>query len=265
VIEEENLLSLLFTDSQNPGQLYDCRTEVFDDHGNSLTLFFRFYGWNPDVPAMVINEFNPQGSGNNPDSVEILVLESGNLAGAELTIGTRSHNSGSFLFPNCPVTEGDFIILHCRPEGIEEEVNEVEFKDVSGGLLAHDDAWDFWFKEDSGISGSNGVLALYSHPLGPLLDAAAYSERNSQDYENYGGWTSSTRPMIDELILQGGWILTDGDIPPETAISSSRTTATRSLCRNSNSQDTNSGSDWHTVPTGGKSFGEINTDEEYTP
>ena len=80
---------------------------------------------------------------------------------------------------------------------------------------------------------------------------------------DYHGWTSSTIAMIEELSFLNVWNETDGFIRPEDAVLSEGTTGTRSICRNSLSEDLNDKNDWHIVPTGEKSFGQVNSDNVY--
>ncbi len=259
----ENSLTLFFSKNQKPGKKYICRGDVNDEKGNTLSFIIRYYGWNPLIPDIIINEFNPEGSGNNPDSIELFVTSDGNTAGITIFTGTSQFYSGSYVLPALDVLKGDYIIIHMRPEGGDEEVSETFDKAISGGKLASDEAWDLWVDGDKPISGKNGVLSLYTNPFGEIIDAVPYSNRVSGDSEDYHGWTSATIHMIEELSFLDIWQNTDGFIRPEDAVWSNNTTGTRSICRDSSSSDSNQKDDWHTVPTGGKSFGEVNSDLVY--
>ena len=72
--------------------------------------------------------------------------------------------------------------------------------------------------------------------------------------------------FASDLAEAEAWETGIGEIPyPSEAVDVSESTATRSLCRDSVPQDSNTDSDWHTVPTRGLTFGKENTDEVYTP
>ncbi|MBB6481114.1 hypothetical protein [Spirochaeta isovalerica] len=260
-----NRLTIHFSDEQIPGKMYKCRSDVLDEKGNRLSFLIRFYGWNQNLPDMIINEFNPEGSGNNPDTVELYVAGEGNTAGAALFLGTSKHFTSYFVLPSLEVSPGDFIIVHLRPEGLPEEINESGSKSVSGGKLASDLAWDIWADEDMPLSGSNGLISLYTNPFGSIIDAVPYSNRVTADSEEYRGWTAATFDMIEELSFLEVWNGTDGFIRPEDAVYSEGTTGTRSICRDSVSTDSDMRTDWHIVPTGEKSFGEVNSDNVYAP
>lgn len=262
---EEKSLTYYFSEDQIPGKMYTCRSDVRDSLGNTLSFIIRFYGWNPDIPSMVINEFNPEGSGNNPDTIELLALNDGNTAGVTIFLGTANYFNESYTLPSLVVEEGDYIIIHMRPEGLTGEVTETTNKAESTGQLASDKAWDLWVSGDKAISGKNGLISLYTNPFGSIIDAVPYSNRVTADSEDYRGWTSTTINMIEELSFLDVWQNTEGFIRPEDAASSEGTTGTRSICRNSVSEDSNKREDWHIVPTGEKSFGLSNSNNIYEP
>lgn len=254
-----------FAEQQIPGKLYKCRSDVQDSTGNVLSFIIRYYGWNPNLPEVVINEFNPEGSGNNPDTVELFIKSDGNTAGLTVFLGTSNYFNEKYVLPSLDVKQGDYIIVHMRPEGISGEINETSDKTESTGKLASDSAWDLWVEGDKPLSGKNGMISLYTNPFGTLIDAVPYSNRVSADSEDYRGWTSATFNMIEELSFLKVWNTTEGFIRPEDAVFSGGTTGTRSICRSSQSIDSDDKGDWHIVPTGEKSFGQINSDNVYIP
>lgn len=262
---EENRITFFFSEQQTPGKMYKCRSDVRDNTGNELSFLIRYYGWNSRIPALLINEFNPEGSGNNPDTIELYAGESGNTAGVALFLGTADNFQEQFVLPSLEVQQGDYIIIHMRPEGLTGEVTESEDKTVSTGKLASDKAWDIWVERDKPVSGKNGIISLYTNPFGTIIDTVVYSNRVSADSEDYQGWTATTFDAIEELSFMQIWKNPDGFIRPEDAVQSNGTTGTRSICRNSISEDTDSKEDWHIVPTGEKSFGEANSENVYIP
>ena len=266
---EENSLLLRFTEKQRAGTRYVIDAEVSDEKGNRMSFLIPFYGFNPFLPELIINEFTTQGSSTHPDIIEILVTGSGNLAGLWVVEGTTDFPENSTILPDCDVEQGDYLLIHFKPQGIAEEINEnSEELDVSGGLDASPTARDFWVEGGRGLSGNNGVIAVYSAPGGRIMDAVLYSNRTSASDEKYSGFGS--RKMLDkalQIVDEGGWFGTgDGGAPiPEDGVNPDDSTATRSICRESEPSDTNTKSDWHIVPTSSYSFGGINTDAVYEP
>ncbi|OQY35368.1 MAG: hypothetical protein B6241_02440 [Spirochaetaceae bacterium 4572_59] len=264
-IKDENCLVLTPEVNLTPGRQYIVSLSVKDLRGNSNNFMIRFWGWNPARPAALINEFNPQGSGNNTDTVELYFIQGGDTAGLTLYYGTKYHYEYRYFLPSLLVEEGDYLLIHCRPQSLEEEINESDRKDVSGGLLASDNAWDLWLPEDSGLSGSNGILSLYASPMGVIQDGVIYSDREADPEDELLGWTSRTFDAAADLYEIGSWEFSSEDISPEEAVPSGYTTGTRTLSRSSSSEDTDSAADWHTTPTGGKTFGYENTNDIYIP
>ena len=254
---------LIETDlGMTPGQVYYFEGTLSDPHGNRLHFSSPFYGYNPDIPGLLINEFTTRGSTTHPDLVELVVINPGNMAGICLYEGTEHYWNQRIIFPPLHVETGDFIVVHFKPQGIDTELNETVDKAASGGLDASDSAWDFWVEEGTGLSGNNGVLALYRSPQGQLLDGVLYSNRTSSSDTKYRGFgSSSTLAKAEELAATGGWYIQGETITPEDGVNPDGSTATRSLNRSSLSADTDGPSDWHIVPTSTYSFGEINSDE----
>lgn len=268
ISSEENNITLDFERSANAGEEYFLKGTVSDSSSNSVSMGISFFGFNPDVPDIVINEFTSKGSASHPDAAELFVKRGGDMAGVTLYGGTKSSFADKFIFPRLKVSEGDYIILHFKPEGKEEEKNETEAKNSSGGKDASDTAWDLWIEGGKGLSGNNGTISLYDNPYGNMIDAVIYTDRASGGdaiaERPYRGFPSSKVMLqADEIAASGNWLTADREIKPEECVTSSHSSATRSICRNSTSEDTDSASDWHTVPVSKFSFGRANSDEIY--
>ena len=261
---EGNRMEISFEQVMEEGGLFKIEITVNDLTGNSLTVLSDFYGFNSNIPEIVINEFTTQGSTTNPDKVELRVLSPGNTAGICIFEGIDTNWRQRKIIPAIDVLEDDYIIIHFKPQGIDEEIDETIFKDISGGLNIHPDAWDLWVDGGTGLSGNNGTITLFTNPGGNLIDGVLYSNRTSTSDENYRGF-GSTAVMnnADRLFELGGWTASAELIAPEDAINPEDSTATRSMCREVIFVDTNSKEDWHIVPTSTASFGEINSDEIY--
>jgi hypothetical protein len=251
---------------QVPGMLYALEAEAQDARGNSASFLADFYGYNPQVPRLLINELTPRGSGNHPDLVELKVATAGNLGGVVLYCGVPESFDNRLIFPALSVSAGSFIIVHCKPGGDPAEVDEIKDMTQSGGQDASGKAWDFWLKDGKGLGGNNGVLSLYERPGGACMDGILYSNRTSQSDEAYRGFGSAEMlARADKLVGDGGWKASGPHVTPEDGVSPEGSTSTRSLCRSSGSADTDAAEDWHIVPTRKASFGADNSDEVYSP
>jgi hypothetical protein len=262
----EDRASFSFEHAADPGAESFLEAQVEDASGNNLRFIGRFYGLNENLPALVLNEITTQGSGNHPDLVEILVIESGDMAGVALYEGIPENWEQRIIFPPLQVAAGDFIVVHFKPDGIAAEQDELTDMSASGGKNATDTAWDFWVPEGSGLSGNNGVIALTKNPMGGYIDVFLYSNRTSSSDERYRGF-GSTKVMerADAVAAAGAWVYAGEAVAPEDAVDPEDSTATRSMSRGSDTADSNSKADWHITPTSGISPGAANTDEVYQP
>jgi len=263
---EDEQLTIGFETDQEIGREYTLRMDVVDRSGNSSSFLHHFSGWNPRVPGVLINELNPRGTGNTPDCIELFVTKAGNLGGLVLLIGTKSKYRESLLFPAVEVPQGEYILVHTKPEGISEEIDEVSKLDASEGKLATETARDFWMRGAPGLPGNNGAVTLYARKNGPVIDAVLWTNREDDMEDEKLGWTRDGFVFAGDLAEAKAWISASGGVPaPSDAVDAGRSTSTRSICRASSPVDTDSAKDWHVVPTRGQTFGSINTDKVYKP
>ena len=264
ILSEGNAV-ILKSQKQAPGRRYLLKAVAEDENRNAITLIVTFFGFNPQIPGITINEFNPRGSLRHPDKAELKILSDGDMGGVVLYQGTPGSWSDRKVFPSFQVSAGDFIVVHFKSEGIPVEIDETESKEESGGLDASPTAFDFWIAEGKGIPNNNGVLSVYDRPGGLILDGVLFCNRTSESDESYRGFgTSYTMERALELAKQDGWTCSSTRIRPEDGINPDGSSATRTLCRFPG-RDTNSAEDWYIVPTGRASFGAENTEEIYEP
>jgi len=263
---EEEQLHLSFKNPMQPGTEYSLECSVSDPAGNSHTVLAKFFGFNPNIPAIRLNEITTQGSTSHPDKIELLVLEDGNTAGLCLIDGTRDFIRQYKVLPPIEVKAGEYIVVHTKPVGTADEVDETGSPVECSAADSVMEAWDVWIAGGSGLSGNNGVISLYSHSNGELLDGFLYSNRTSSSDENYRGFGSlDTMSRADQLWLQEGWVAAGRLIAPEDAVNPDNSTATRSICRLPEGEDSNSAADWYIVDTSQSSFGSENSLIEYVP
>ncbi len=267
ISSEGNRIRIAAASPLPPGSALSLEGTVRDGAGNSTSFVLPFWGYNPSLPVVLLNEVLTQGSTTHPDLVELAVLESGNLAGLTFRVGCAAEPVQTYVFPPCEVAAGDFVVLHLKPQSLPEEMDETGDAAASGGLDAYPYARDFWYPGgDGALPGENGCLTLNGSPTGRILDALLYSARTSASDTKYGGFGSQA--LLDQaraLAAEGAWRIAGSEVRPEDAARSEGTTSTRTICRSSDSGDTDSGSDWHVVPTKGSTVGRTNSDALYVP
>ena len=81
------------------GKRYTLHTTAHDERGNSTTFVAGFWGFNPRPPALVINEFTPQGNKRRRDAIELYVTAGGNLGGVTLYDGVAGDYRDHVVLP----------------------------------------------------------------------------------------------------------------------------------------------------------------------
>jgi hypothetical protein len=266
VIADGMGVRVLLDGAGEPGTAYAVSGIVADAAGNMSSFVLPYWGFNPDPPVLKFNELLTEGSSTHPDAVEFHVAEGGGCAGLAFFVGIPSDHDLRYIFPPLAVEAGDFIVLHLKPQGMPEEVDETVDKAASGGLDATPGAWDLWFRGENGaLSGTNGALSLCASPNGGMIDAVLYSIRTADSDTKYGGFGSAAlRDRVAAIVDSGAWFASEPPRPEDCARSEG-TTSTRTICRSSSVGDSDSGGDWHVVPTKGSTLGTHNTDEVNVP
>ncbi len=249
-----------------PGREYWIDARVADESGNVSSILASVYGLNEHVPDIRISEFVCEGSAAHPDWIELEVLTDGNVGGMCLYEGSPGSWDSRVILPPLDVGGGDYIVVHCKPEGLPEEVDELTTPSESGGNDASPAAWDVWVPEGDGIPNSTGAITLCSYPRGPIVDAVLYTTKKydvSSDKRGFG--LTSQLAMFEEVVALGGWEITGEFVIPEDGVDPENSTATRSICRTPGAPDTGTAADWHITPTGGASPGSQNSPDRYSP
>ncbi|MDR1626163.1 MAG: hypothetical protein LBT33_06440 [Spirochaetia bacterium] len=266
VEEGSPVIRITLAQAAEAGKRYTLEMTVRDEGGNTCAFLYQFYGYNPRIPDMTINELivgTPSATVYN--QVEIAVFSAGNMAGVTLFEGTKSFADKTFTFPSLEVLPGDFILVHFNTSETEGEINETGgTKTEAFGKGACDTAWDFWVPGTGNLTKDNDVISLYTNPEGDVIDGILYTSKTYAAGAKYNGFgTSLMLNKATELVSGGGWNIGGEEPFPEDGFNPSGATSTRSICRDSSSTDTDSAGDWHIVPSGKRSPGAANSDEEY--
>ncbi len=228
------------------GQEATLEGRVQDYYGNSTGFEVGVWGYNPNVPNLVINEFTTKRDTRNPDKTELYALTGGSLAGVTLYCGTPDDYDAMYIFPDITVSSKAYIVLWWVKE-------DFSLEDVKG------DGLNFASFTRKNPSDNNGTLTLANSPSpgATILDAVIYSDFG-ESMDGFG--TSKARDRALWVINGGFW--------KGYAIDSSTSTATRSMARkitgvNIVTEDTNTCNDWYITCSGGATFGSANTSEPY--
>jgi len=259
-------LEIMWPEALEPGAEYRLEGRAEDGAGNSLAFYITFYGYNPRLPDIVINEVRTDSSSPQCDLIEFYVRKGGWAGGLCACSGTKEDFDWRYLFPGVELSSGEYLILHLKADDSGAGIDETGALDASGGTDASPLARDLWYPGQEGLTKSNGVVALYENPAGAPLDAFIYSDRTKDSDAKYSGFGSQKlKDRVKEIVTGGGWKTECAEPFPEDCASSAGTTETRTVCRNAESSDTDSKADWHIVPTKGSSFGSANNPAVYDP
>lgn len=202
---------------------------------NSYTFRVPIAGYNDEIAKVLISEIRVKSSSNRPDSIELYVTKGGNLSGVSLFLGIPSDYKEKYTFGDYRVTVGEILVIQVG-KGIKEFDKTYPMPNLPG------------------LSSTMGVITVVDQD-GVLQDAIFYSNRNSETQDGYNGlYSDSFKAKVNYIYKKGGWISNK----IESAIDPSGSTATRTLVRKDNIDDTNSKNDWYITKTSGCTFGYIN-------
>ena len=226
--------------SLKPGTQSYVHGRVKDYSGNTTGFTIQVWGFNPDLPEILINEFTTKGTAKSPDRTELRVMGPGNINGMTLYNGVPDNFDSYVVFGDIDVESGDMVVVWWTEE-IPEHVAGEKVIDICAGT-------------GEGLSSNNGAIVLCATPsLGAdVLDAVIYSNF-SASYDGYG--TRSAKERADWVFASGAW---EGDPLDSTA-----STATRSMSRLPDGRDSDGSADWIVTVTGGSTFGAANSSEAY--
>ncbi len=161
-----------------PGQECVISGEARDVSGNICRFLFSFAAYNATPAALVITELqagkNASVSSPHRDYIEFLVTGAGNLGGICVQWAS-SVKIMEYIFPTCEVKAGELIVLHCSPEGIATEINELGADiALSGGIDSSSTGRDFW-SQAGGLPDESAAIVLRARSGSTSCDGLLYA------------------------------------------------------------------------------------------
>jgi hypothetical protein len=156
-------LGVKFSPSVRSGVECSLAGEAKDYTGNTTRFLFTFIGYNDNPAILRLSEVqtgkNSSASNLHRDYFEFYVEKGGDL-GAVHIFWASTVKEMEYSFPPCDVKTGDYIVLHCNPENIVEEKDEIgPSTGESQGVDANEAGRDFWTKA-GGIPDESGVVIV---------------------------------------------------------------------------------------------------------
>ncbi len=202
-------VAIRFDPKPSPGEDVVLGGSVQDLAGNSTRIQVQFKGYNDRPAGLVLSEVQPakNTSKRSPhrDYIEFYSARAGNLGGMFVRWAS-STKVMRYDFPPCEVKAGEVIVLHCAPEGLPVEIDEVS-SDLgrSGGIDATATGRDLWTNV-GGIPDESGAVALYAREGEPPCDGVFYAESEKAGDMD----TSKLSSLVQELKDAGIW---EGEVP----------------------------------------------------
>lgn len=254
--------------SLQAGETYGLSGVATDSVGNSLAFYIPFYGYNENVPILVLSEVRTTNTKPKVEFVELFALTSGNTAGVTL-YNANDDSFGEYVLPAAEVKAGEYIVVHFRTyeEYAEDCVNETN-NDLNQSTAPDscENARDFWIPGEKARLGNSDVILLRERSGGMLMDMVAFAE------EDLSEWKKDVFALaIKEGIEDGAW---HGGIEVNQVASSEGITQTRTISRQNipllraaidNGQELpkNDASCWLVTKTSSASPGKENSNEAY--
>jgi hypothetical protein len=271
-IDEGETVTVTLSEPLKGGERFVADLLVEDGRRNTLNVLIPFRARNERIPEILITELRTEVSKLKVEFVELKTLSAGNLGALRLFVATNSMDIPIFEFPPVEVAEGEYLVVHLRSAeaGIVNELGED--RGESGGTETSPEARDFWVPEATERFRKTDAVYLMDQD-DRIIDGVIFSE--TADI----WWTKEILAASAELLgAQDAWIPLSaaggsGDespagqavaVPgPADAVDSSKTTNTRSICRDETVPDSNSAADWYITVTSGATPGNTNNPNRF--
>ncbi|MDR2102054.1 MAG: hypothetical protein LBP43_05735 [Treponema sp.] len=270
-VDEGDTVTVTLSEPLKGGERFVADILVEDGRRNTLNVLIPFRARNERIPEFLITELRTEVSKLKVEFVELKTLSAGNLGALRLFITTNSMDIPVFEFPPVEVAEGEYLVVHLRSAeaGISNELEDDLGE--SGGTETNPESRDFWVPEaEERFRKTDAVYLLDQDDR--IIDGVIFSETAD------AWWTKETLAAAAEFLSeQGAWMPISaagseedppagnaGAIPgPADAVNSSKTTNTRSICRDETLPDSNTAADWYITVTSGATPGRPNNPNRF--
>ena len=253
--------------SPTPGEPITLQGTVEDLHGNRLSFSAPVFGFNPNLPTLVINEIRAVNSSARTEAIEILAASSGHLGGATLVVGHPQTPNQVVRFPPIPVEQGDFIVLHFRAQVGSILDQYGNYGNPPAGSPVLDGVINLY--AEGGLSATGEVIFIARDPrMIRFVDGIMYTNKTNNPEDRYRGF--GTRAALEKAEFFARTGLWYPEIPtqvdPEDFPTSLGMTVTRTLNRRPYEEgEPRSKHQWYICATGQGSIGEVNSQIEHIP
>jgi hypothetical protein len=240
-----------------PGKLLVTDLLAEDEKKNTINVLVSFRSRNNRMPSLVINEIFTEysSSAKKTEFIELKMKSDGNLGAMRIVILGNSNTSKQtvYEFLPCEVRRNDYVVLHLRT--LEETCkNEYGSNLLESGGTNASNARDFWIPGNTKLIQRTTSTVYVLDQDDRVLDAVMICEKPDVS------WSKDYFTQAAEFLFSGNaWKSADGEICiPAEAVISTGITATRSISRKENADDTNTAADWYITASGKMTPGKPN-------
>jgi hypothetical protein len=238
-LEEGSTVTVLLEEGLEPGMRFTARFEVEDEWENTISMQHSLISINKRYPELLINELRTEFSGPQlrAEFIAFKILSDGNLGGLQVFVASNPGSPMIYEFKPAEVIKGEYVVLYLRTLGEPDRTDSFPTR-------------SFW------IPGSNKLLrntdAVYvMNQDGQVLSAVMIAEHPDSSW-NRDHFTAAA----EFLFKQGAWKSPTGEVStPQDAVSSSKTTVTRSISRDETVENTKTAADWFVTANSGATPG----------
>jgi hypothetical protein len=259
-IEEGSMVKVKLSAEPGPGILFTAELLAEDNNRNTINVLVPFRSRNNRMPALVINELRTENSKPKAEFIEFKMKSAGNLGAMRIFILSNYKAPMVYEFLPVEVQDGDYVVLHlrCTESGCVNEYGSDLAE--SGGTDSSPTARDFWIQGNAKLLRKTDAVYVLDQD-DKALDCVMISE--TQDSWWNKEYFADAAQMLFE---QGIWKTANGLIcAPVNSVQSAGTTATRTICRDENTVNSHTASDWYIAATSCATPGKPNNPKRYVP
>jgi hypothetical protein len=265
-VENGSTVKFKLGEKPKAGTLINANLLAVDEKKNTLNVLVSFRAKNDRMPELVINEVCTEtataAAGKKEEFIEFKTKSAGNLGAMRVVINGNSAAAKETIYEFSPVEvkKGEYITLHLRTYDESSKDEYTDNLDESVGVLASPTGRDFWMPGDTKLLHKTAAIYVLDQDDN-VLDAVMLSE-NPDDW-----WTKDYFAVTAEFLFnKGAWQSEDESVcGPQDAVSSKGTTATRTICRDENVENTKTSADWYITDTSCATPGKPNNPKRYVP
>jgi len=216
---------------------------VKDNWDNSLSVEVPLFV-NDWVPKIEINELRTKhdSSKKRAEFIEFKVKSAGDLNGLQIYIMWNSKKQYVFDLKPVDVKSGEYVVFHLRT--LEDTCVDELGEDLSEsiGIDSSPNARDLWVPGSEEWLHETDIVYLQD-ANGRILDAIVM---NAAPAETWNKNQSHFTKIVEDLYNKGVWKSADGNLPgPLDAVDTSKTSATKTICRYEGKENTHTAKDWY--------------------